>query len=201
MEDNRRDEEKRERQARLDERRDHDRARQEEQTGQTQEQIEQQESAFHDEGYDTTEPGQNEVIAGSVEHIHLLKSYPNATSYAGEVNIVLPPEEEEGEGEEGEGEGTPPQIVDTPLVERQVGIMACTTGTWDGEPTEYHYEWTRNGSEIIGDDSDVYTLTEEDNLQTLSCTVTAVNEHGETTAPPSNGVYIDEQPPSRTRGR
>lgn len=46
------------------------------------------------EGYDETQPGQTEVVAGSVEHQQVLKAYPNATSYAGDVNVVLPPEEE-----------------------------------------------------------------------------------------------------------
>ena len=46
----------------------------------------------HDVGMDVTQPGQEEVMAGSVEHVHLLKAFPNVTSYAPDVNIILPPE-------------------------------------------------------------------------------------------------------------
>jgi hypothetical protein len=44
------------------------------------------------EGYDVTEPGQEEVVAGSVEHQQVLSSFPNATSYGPDVNVVVPPE-------------------------------------------------------------------------------------------------------------
>jgi hypothetical protein len=54
-----------------------------------------QESAFKEAGYDETQPGQQEVVAGTVEHEQLLKSFPNATSYAPDVNVVVPLEPEE----------------------------------------------------------------------------------------------------------
>jgi hypothetical protein len=47
-----------------------------------------------DVGGAPTAPGQTEVVAGTVEHQQVLNAYPNATSYAGDVNVVLPPEEE-----------------------------------------------------------------------------------------------------------
>jgi hypothetical protein len=40
-------------------------------------------------GYDETQPNQVEVVAGSVEHVSLLNSYPNATTYAADVNVVI----------------------------------------------------------------------------------------------------------------
>ena len=51
-------------------------------------------AAPKDVGGEETQPGQTEVVAGTVEHQQVLKAYPNATSYAGDVNVVLPPEEE-----------------------------------------------------------------------------------------------------------
>lgn len=45
-----------------------------------------------DVGGAPTAPGQTEVVAGTVEHQQLLKSFPNATSYAPDVNVILPPE-------------------------------------------------------------------------------------------------------------
>jgi len=45
-------------------------------------------------GEEETKPGQKEIVAGSPEHEALLKANPNASSYAPEVNVVLPPEPE-----------------------------------------------------------------------------------------------------------
>jgi hypothetical protein len=38
-----------------------------------------------------TQPGQREVVAGSPEHVTLLQSHPNATTYGPDVNVVQPP--------------------------------------------------------------------------------------------------------------
>ena len=46
------------------------------------------------EGYDETMPGQDEIVAGTPEHVRVLNAYPNATSYGPDVNVVLPPVEE-----------------------------------------------------------------------------------------------------------
>jgi hypothetical protein len=46
------------------------------------------------EGYDETQPGQTEIVAGSVEHQQVLNAYPNATSYASDVNVIVAPEPE-----------------------------------------------------------------------------------------------------------
>ena len=46
-----------------------------------------------DVGEAETLPGQTEVVAGTPEHDRVLTSYPNATSYGPDVNVVLPPEE------------------------------------------------------------------------------------------------------------
>jgi hypothetical protein len=43
-----------------------------------------------DVGGEPTLPGQTEVVAGTPEHEALLNAYPNATSYAPDVNVVLP---------------------------------------------------------------------------------------------------------------
>ena len=56
---------------------------------------------FVDAGYDETLPGQEEVTAGSVEHVQLLNSFSNATSYAPTHNVVVPPPPEEPPPPEG----------------------------------------------------------------------------------------------------
>jgi hypothetical protein len=45
------------------------------------------------EGYDETMPGQEEIVAGTPEHVAVLNAYPNATSYGPDVNVVVPPVE------------------------------------------------------------------------------------------------------------
>ena len=45
---------------------------------------------FVDAGYENTLPGQVEVVAGTVEHVQLLNSYANATSYGPDHNVVVP---------------------------------------------------------------------------------------------------------------
>src|SRR5580765_3812692 len=47
-------------------------------------------------GYEETQPGQVEIVAGTVEHVQLLNSYPNATTYGPDVNVVVPPSPEGG---------------------------------------------------------------------------------------------------------
>jgi hypothetical protein len=44
------------------------------------------------EGYDETLPGQEEIVAGTPEHVAVLNAYPNATSYGPDVNVIVPPE-------------------------------------------------------------------------------------------------------------
>lgn len=42
---------------------------------------------FKDAGEDETLPGQQEIVAGSVEHQQTLNSYPTATHYGPDVNV------------------------------------------------------------------------------------------------------------------
>jgi hypothetical protein len=40
--------------------------------------------------------------------------------------------------------------------------LACTSGEWSGSPTEFTYQWLRNGTVIAGATSTEYTTTTED---------------------------------------
>jgi hypothetical protein len=78
---------------------------------------EKSETGFRDAGEDPTLPGQEEIKGGTPEHERVLKAYPTATSYAPDVNVVLPdpPQPPPGEGEdeqsdeEDEGEAQEPE--------------------------------------------------------------------------------------------
>jgi hypothetical protein len=73
---------------------------------------EKSETGYRDAGNDPTLPGQQEIVAQTPEHERLLKSYPNATSYGPDVNVVAPepppeppqPEPEQDEEDEGNAE-------------------------------------------------------------------------------------------------
>jgi hypothetical protein len=52
---------------------------------------EKSETGFRDAGEDPTLPGQEEITAHTPEHVRLLRSYPTATSYGPDVNVVTPP--------------------------------------------------------------------------------------------------------------
>jgi hypothetical protein len=85
-----------------------------------------------------------------------------------------------------------PSVVDIPAVmplEATVGTaLTCTMGNWTGEPTEYAYSWTSNGTEVGTGAS--YTAAAGDAGHSLACVVTATNNVGSTTASPSNAVTV-----------
>ncbi len=57
----------------------------------------------------------------------------------------------------------------------------CSPGSWEENPYSYSYEWAVNGSPI-GVHSDSYTIEGSPSGSTLSCTVTASNSAGTTSA-------------------
>jgi hypothetical protein len=85
-----------------------------------------------------------------------------------------------------------PSVTDVPTIigDPAVGnTLNCTMGNWVGEPTEYAYQWQRDGADIEAT-GDSYVIAAEDAGTSLSCTVTATNAIGSTTAPPSNAVAV-----------
>jgi hypothetical protein len=144
---------------------------------------------FKDAGEEETLPGQQEVVAGSVEHQQALNSYPTATHYGPDVNVVAGPQSE-NEGEGGGAQEAPKQV-DVPHVQQDGDKLTCTMGNWEGEPTSYSYQWKQDG-ENAGEASDVgeYDVTEADVGTMMSCVVTASNDAGETEADPSNEVEV-----------
>jgi hypothetical protein len=83
----------------------------------------------------------------------------------------------------------PPTNVDVPLVMQVGSTLECTMGNWTGEPTSYSYRWQIDGTNV-GTDSALYTVTAGDVGGMATCTVTATNARGSTTAPSSNPVQI-----------
>ncbi|CAB4142112.1 hypothetical protein UFOVP425_48 [uncultured Caudovirales phage] len=77
--------------------------------------------------------------------------------------------------------------------------LTCSQGTWTGTPTiTYAYQWKRNGSSIIGANTNSYLLGSFDVGQSIKCTVTATNSVGNTnadsnTVTPTSAVDADAQ--------
>ncbi|MGY2701627.1 hypothetical protein [Nocardioides sp. HB32] len=67
--------------------------------------------------------------------------------------------------------------------------LTCGTGTWTGNPSTYRYSWSRNGAPIPQTAAPQYVVLSEDVGQTLTCTVTAVNDSG-STASTSAGTQV-----------
>lgn len=96
----------------------------------------------------------------------------------------------------------PPQNIDVPAVTLDGAVQAnavpgdtlyCTTGNWTGTPHLYHYQWLADGT-AVGTDQDTYEVQTGDVGKQINCIVTAVDEVGESSAPPSNSVLIEPDP-------
>ncbi len=64
-------------------------------------------------------------------------------------------------------------------------VLTCSDGGWadeSNEPTSFSYGWMRDGSPIADAEESTYTTTGSDIGHQLTCTVTASNAAGETTA-------------------
>lgn len=87
---------------------------------------------------------------------------------------------------------TLPSISGTAQVGQQ---LACSSGSWDNDPTTFTYQWKRNGQTIAAATSQNYTVSAGDTGTTLTCEVTATNFGGSTSAT-SQGVEYPAALPS-----
>lgn len=71
--------------------------------------------------------------------------------------------------------------------------LTCTPGSWTGSPTSYAYSWRRDGVAIAGATGNTYALVAADAGRTITCTSTATNAGGATTAV-SDGVAVTAAP-------
>jgi hypothetical protein len=62
------------------------------------------------------------------------------------------------------------------------GPAVCSQGGWTNDPTSFAYRWNRDGAAITGATSSSYTVTDADAARQISCTVTAANADGGSSA-------------------
>lgn len=101
--------------------------------------------------------------------------------------------------------GVPPVSAAAPTVTgtAQIGEkLTCTNSSWTGSPTEYEYQWLRNGTPITGArlprttaTSFTYTLQNEDEGAAIQCDVTATAPEG-TVSKVSVGTAVGTSPPA-----
>jgi hypothetical protein len=63
-----------------------------------------------------------------------------------------------------------------------------TTGTWNGSPVSYAYQWKKDGTNVGGALAASYTLVSGDPTHSFTCTVTATNPAGSSTPATSSAV-------------
>jgi hypothetical protein len=73
---------------------------------------------------------------------------------------------------------TRPAIIGTPTVGN---TLSCSQGTWTNSPAGYAYAWRRDGGSVVGSAS-TYAVQAADAGHVLTCSVTASNATGATTA-------------------
>lgn len=107
-----------------------------------------------------------------------------ASSTSGAVNPPAPP-------------ATPaPQNTERPGIQGTTVVgntLTCTPGAWTGSPSSYAYSWRRDGAAIAGATGSTYALVAADAGKTITCTSTASNSGGATTAV-SDGVSVTAAP-------
>ena len=80
--------------------------------------------------------------------------------------------------------GLPPTVVTSPAISgtpHKGSILTCSTGEWEGSPTTFAWQWSRDGFAVEGATGATYGVTGIDVDSALTCAVTASNEFGSTT--------------------
>jgi hypothetical protein len=95
-----------------------------------------------------------------------------------------------------------PVIVDVPYASQDAGVLSCTMGNWQNEPSSYAYQWQLDGSDAgTASDTAAFTVTADDAGKTATCVVTATNDAGSATAPTSNPVVVADPSSSQDAAR
>jgi hypothetical protein len=85
-----------------------------------------------------------------------------------------------------------PANVDAPAVTGTGTVgetLTVTMGNWTGEPTNYAYQWQRDGMGGL-QGSESYVVVDADVGHSITCVVTATNAAGSTEAAPSNAIAV-----------
>ena len=92
-------------------------------------------------------------------------------------------------------DGNVPVNIDSPDISGTVGIgntLTTTNGTWtsDSGVTSYTYQWTRNGTDIVGATNSTYSIVALDMDANIRCKVRAFDSDGGSLPATSNAILI-----------
>lgn len=93
----------------------------------------------------------------------------------------------------------PPANTSLPTISTAREAVQCivtSVGVWTGSPTNYYYQWRKDGADIVGATSSAYTPSSGDAGHSLACAVTAINASGSTTAVSAAATVAAAVPPS-----
>jgi hypothetical protein len=68
--------------------------------------------------------------------------------------------------------------------------LKCSTGSWTQDPSSFTYQWTRDGTPIVGATKATYKVQTSDEQLKLTCTVIASNAKGPSSPATSKGVSV-----------
>lgn len=100
----------------------------------------------------------------------------------------------------------PPVVIDAPYLEGTPNVgqrLSCTMGNWENEPTDYAYEWQRDGAAIDTEmTGSSYVCGPDDEGHSIDCFVTATNAAGSATSTsnPIGPIGALEDTPGQTIG-
>lgn len=84
---------------------------------------------------------------------------------------------------------SPPTNDGLPVITGNVvspAVLQCSQGTWSNNARSFVFQWQRGGVDVAGASSDYYQSGPADVGLLLTCTVTASNEYGGTSATSAN---------------
>jgi hypothetical protein len=98
-----------------------------------------------------------------------------------------------GGGTGGSGPSAPPASTGRPSISGTAKAghkLSCSNGSWTNSPTSFHYQWSRDGTPILGATAGPYTVSSTDEGLSLTCAVIASNAKGSARAASSQAIPV-----------
>ena len=98
-----------------------------------------------------------------------------------------------GLGSGGSGSTAAPANTALPVISgtaKAGSTLSCSTGSWTEDPSSFKYQWSRDGTPIVGATGASYKVQKGDEQLKLTCTVTASNAKGPSSPATSKGVPV-----------
>lgn len=131
-------------------------------------------------------------VAGAIVKLKDRGTCTIAANQSGNADYLAAPEVTESFTVSAKSSKTPVDVT-SPRVSGAAVVhvrLSCEHGSWRRSPRSYAYQWSRDGTPIVGAHSAAYRVTRIDEGNRLSCTVVARNSAGSGRAAKSAAVRI-----------